>query len=53
VKVRAPDRPTLTTQLYVPDDPHNADDPWFLPELLVTAAPAGGETVARFDFVLA
>jgi protocatechuate 3,4-dioxygenase beta subunit len=52
VKVRAPGRSTLTTQLYFPDDPNNADDPWFLPELLVATSAGAGETVARFDFVL-
>ena len=48
VKVQAPNRPVLTTQLYFPDEPHNAQDFLFQPELLVALANAE----ARFDFVL-
>lgn len=53
VKVRAPDRPTLTTQLYFPDDPFNAADDFFLSSLLVEQAQSGDVTTARFDLVLA
>ncbi|MFK7984766.1 MAG: hypothetical protein AB8I08_01970 [Sandaracinaceae bacterium] len=35
VKVHADTRPTLTTQLYFPGDPHNDDDPWMRSALLL------------------
>lgn len=52
VKVQAPNRPVLTTQLYFPDEPGNARDRLFRRELLMrlTARPDG--LAARFDFVL-
>jgi protocatechuate 3,4-dioxygenase beta subunit len=50
VKVQAPDRPVLTTQLYFPDDPGNSRDRLFRPELTLRM-PAGGPAAA-FDFVL-
>lgn len=54
VKVSAPDHGLLTTQLYFPDDPYNAIDPWFDERLLVDITqPGEGETLARFDFVIA
>lgn len=58
--VQAPDRPPLTTQLYFPDEPANAADGIFHPDLLVApeddatgtdADPAAGRR-AGFDFVL-
>ena len=52
VKVQAPNRPVLTTQLYFPDHPRNAEDFIFQPELVMAlSGGATGET-GRFDFVL-
>jgi protocatechuate 3,4-dioxygenase beta subunit len=45
-------RPTLTTQLYFPDDPMNRTDPLYRRELLMKVAQAGDGLAARFDFVL-
>lgn len=52
VKVQAPGRPVLTTQLYFPNEPRNNTDAIFDPRLLMTVreAPPGRE--AAFDFVL-
>jgi protocatechuate 3,4-dioxygenase beta subunit len=52
VKVAAPYRPVLTTQLYFPDEPKNRADPLFRPELLMRIARNGEHMRARFDFVL-
>lgn len=52
VKVQAPDRPILTTQLYFPGEPGNARDGLFRSALLMRVAEAGGGLAARFDFVL-
>jgi protocatechuate 3,4-dioxygenase beta subunit len=52
VKVQAPGRPVLTTQLYFPDEPLNRRDGLFRRELLMRIAPAEGGLAARFDFVL-
>jgi protocatechuate 3,4-dioxygenase beta subunit len=49
VKVQAPDRPVLTTQLYFPGEAENAADGIFRQELLLDVA-AGGR--ASFTFVL-
>jgi protocatechuate 3,4-dioxygenase beta subunit len=49
VKVQAPSRPVLTTQLYLPNDPGNARDRLFRPELLLRSREGGA---AQFDFVL-
>jgi protocatechuate 3,4-dioxygenase beta subunit len=43
----------LTTQLYFPDEPHNADDGLFQPELLLQLAKADPTPQARFAFVVA
>jgi protocatechuate 3,4-dioxygenase beta subunit len=48
VKVQAPSRPVLTTQLYFPDDPGNRRDGLFRRELLMRPAGEG----FRFDFVV-
>jgi protocatechuate 3,4-dioxygenase beta subunit len=48
VKVQAPGRKVLTTQLYFPGDPANARDGLFRAELAMRKA--GGE--GRFDFVV-
>ncbi|MFF4748480.1 dioxygenase family protein [Streptomyces sp. NPDC002514] len=52
VKVQAPGRPILTTQLYFPNEPRNATDTIFDPRLLMTVRDAGGGREASFDFVL-
>ena len=56
LKVSAPDKRLITTQLYFPGDPHNEDDiaSAVKPELLLDIQPAaegsGNETI--YDFVL-
>jgi protocatechuate 3,4-dioxygenase beta subunit len=52
VKVQAPNQPVLTTQLYFPDQPQNARDPLFRPELLMRLSKGGDALQGRFDFVL-
>ncbi|MFD0316719.1 carbohydrate-binding protein [Streptomyces flavalbus] len=53
VKVQAPNRPVLTTQLYFPNEPRNNTDTIFDPRLLMTVRDAGGGAKeAAFDFVL-
>ncbi|GIG63888.1 carbohydrate-binding protein [Phytomonospora endophytica] len=52
VKVQAPGRPILTTQLYFPNEPRNATDSLFDPRLLMNVTTGGGGRVAAFDFVL-
>lgn len=52
VKVQAPNRPVLTTQLYFPNEPRNNTDPIFDPRLLMTVRTVGGAREATFDFVL-
>ncbi|MFE6223938.1 MULTISPECIES: carbohydrate-binding protein [unclassified Streptomyces] len=52
VKVQAPGRPVLTTQLYFPNEPRNTTDSLFDPRLLMTVRDAGGGREAAFDFVL-
>jgi protocatechuate 3,4-dioxygenase beta subunit len=49
VKVQAPDRPVLTTQLYFPGEPANASDGIFREELLLDRR---GDRQASFTFVL-
>ena len=49
VKVQAPNRPVLTTQLYFPGEAANADDGIFREELLLAM---GGDRQASFTFVL-
>jgi protocatechuate 3,4-dioxygenase beta subunit len=53
VKVRAPERPLLTTQLYFEGDPHNDGDPFIRESLIMTLSPGphGGKQ-ATFDFVV-
>jgi protocatechuate 3,4-dioxygenase beta subunit len=53
VRVEAPGRPPLTTQLYFPDEAANARDGIFRPELVMAVEAAGEGRRARFDFVLA
>lgn len=49
-RVKAPDRPLLTTQLYLPNHPRNHDDHLFDPRLLMVIDEA--RSVGRFDFVV-
>ena len=51
VKFQAPNQPILTTQLYFPDEPANARDGIFRPELVVRISD-GQERTAHFDGVL-
>lgn len=55
VRVQAPGSAPLTTQLYFPGEPGNADDFIWRPELEIAAAARAGDAtrVGRFDFVLA
>ncbi len=52
VKVQAPGRPVLTTQLYFPGEPRNNTDSIFDPRLLMEVRNVGGGREAKFDFVL-
>jgi len=52
VKVQAPSRPVLTTQLYFPGEAVNARDPIFSRELVMQVSDAGSGKAATFDFVL-
>lgn len=52
VKVQAPNRPVLTTQLYFPGEPRNTTDPIFDAALLMDVRDGGGGKEGSFDFVL-
>lgn len=52
VKIQAPNRPVLTTQLYFPNEPMNRRDGLFRKDLLMRAEDLDGSIAARFDFVL-
>jgi protocatechuate 3,4-dioxygenase beta subunit len=52
VKVRAPNGPTLTTQLYFPGEPRNQSDGIFNPSLVVATQDLAGGHVALFNFVV-
>jgi protocatechuate 3,4-dioxygenase beta subunit len=52
VKLQPPGGRILTTQLYFPDQPRNARDGIFRPELLMALADAPDGKSGRFDFVL-
>ena len=52
VKVQAPSRPVLTTQLYFPGESVNARDPIFSRDLVMQVSDAAGGKAATFDFVL-
>ncbi|QQQ74882.1 dioxygenase [Saccharothrix sp. 6-C] len=52
VKLQAPGRPVLTTQLYFPGEPRNNTDSIFDPRLLMEVRDVGGGREAKFDFVL-
>jgi protocatechuate 3,4-dioxygenase beta subunit len=52
VKIAAPGRPVLTTQLYFPGEPGNATDRIFDASLVMTVARSQGVKVGTFTFVL-
>ncbi len=52
IKVQAPKRPALSTQIYFPDEAHNASDFLFRPDLLMQVRNGAGAKDGRFDFVL-
>ncbi|MDP8931253.1 MAG: intradiol ring-cleavage dioxygenase [Actinomycetota bacterium] len=52
VKVQAPHGPVLTTQLYFPEEPSNARDGIFRPELLMAVRDVPDGKEASFDFVV-
>jgi protocatechuate 3,4-dioxygenase beta subunit len=52
VKVRAPQAPVLTTQLYFPGVPRNQQDSIFDPALVMKVTDAPDGKAATFDFVL-
>ncbi|MGY0230908.1 dioxygenase family protein [Longispora urticae] len=52
VKVQAPGRGVLTTQLYFPNEPRNATDTIFDPVLLMNVTQVGNAKAATFDFLL-
>ncbi|CCH51634.1 Catechol 1,2-dioxygenase [Fibrisoma limi BUZ 3] len=52
VKVQAPNKPVLTTQLYFPDEPGNRRDGLFNPRLLMNVANKGSNVAAGYTFVV-
>ena len=52
VKVQAPNRPALSTQVYFPGEAQNEDDFLFRADLLMKIRNASGAREGRFDFVL-
>jgi protocatechuate 3,4-dioxygenase beta subunit len=52
VRLQAPDQRILTTQLYFPNEPANARDRIFRPELVMDVSDAGDAKEASFNFVL-
>ncbi len=52
VKVRAPNGPTLTTQLYFPGESRNETDGIFNRGLLMNLRDGAGGKVATFNFVV-
>jgi protocatechuate 3,4-dioxygenase beta subunit len=52
VKVQAPGKRLLTTQLYFPNEPGNARDSMFRRELVMKTAEGGDTTKGQFDFVV-
>jgi protocatechuate 3,4-dioxygenase beta subunit len=52
VKVAAPGRAPLTTQVYFPDTSRNQSDPLFNQALVVHLSDSAGGKAATFDFVL-
>lgn len=52
IKVHVPGRPSLTTQLYFPDDPHNDSDPFIRPSLVMDVLREENGARGRFDFTV-
>ena len=52
VRVQAPSRPILTTQLYFPDEPQNKRDWIFNPKLVISLRNSAAVKTAAFNFVL-
>lgn len=52
VKVQAPNRPVLTTQLYFPNEAQNRSDGIFHPSLVIDMQDAANARNGSFDFVL-
>ncbi len=52
LKVQAPNRPVLTTQLYFPNEPANRRDGIYRPELELDIQDTADGKVGRFNFVL-
>ena len=52
VRVQAPNRPVLTTQLYFPGEPENKKDFIFNAKLVVALSGSPADKNANFDFVL-
>jgi protocatechuate 3,4-dioxygenase beta subunit len=52
VKVQAPNRPVLTTQLYFPGEPRNARDRIFSPALLMDVRDTASSRMGTFTFVV-
>jgi protocatechuate 3,4-dioxygenase beta subunit len=52
VKVQAPNRPILTTQLYFPGEPRNARDRIFTSALVMAVQDTADGKAAQFNFVL-
>jgi protocatechuate 3,4-dioxygenase beta subunit len=52
VRVQAPNRPTLITQLYFPDEPQNKRDSIFDPKLVLALRDSAGAKAANFDFIV-
>jgi protocatechuate 3,4-dioxygenase beta subunit len=52
VRVQAPNRPVLTTQLYFPGEPENKRDGIFNPKLVMAVRDSSGAKMGNFDFVV-
>lgn len=52
VRVQAPNRPVLTTQLYFPGEAENQRDAIFNPKLVIDLRASTGAKSANFNFVL-
>ena len=52
VKVKAPGKPELTTQLFLPGEPGNQRDAIFDPSLVMRVHDSGSGKAATFDFIL-
>jgi protocatechuate 3,4-dioxygenase beta subunit len=52
VKVTAPNGPTLTTQLYFPDEAANVSDGIYNQRMLLTIEKTGAGELGRYDFVI-